>query len=278
LNVVGLGQAGCRIAEAFDAYPQYSAFKIDADIEGENCYNIPKCNTAEEYEEVNFPGIGKFLEKIKGETLFIVGGSGTISCASLRILHHIRDNTIKILYVKPDIELLGEVQEMQERVVGAVLQEYTRSGVFEEMYIVSNKSLNDIIGGAPIIGYYDRLNELLVPTIHMINVFNNTEPVFGRVEKPRETHRILTIGLYDTEKDEEKMFFPLDNVRHRCYIYGINEEKLKSDGKLLNKITKQMKAKPTDSLKTNYIVHSTDYEYDIGYIIERTPHVQIKTK
>ena len=167
---------------------------------------------------------------------------------------------------------------MQERVVRAVLQEYTRSGVFEEMYIVSNKDLNDIIGGAPIIGYYDKLNELLVPTIHMINVFSNTEPVFGKMEKPKETHRILTIGLYDTEKDEEKMFFPLDSVRHRCYIYGINEEKLKSDGKLLNKITKQMKAKPSDNLKVNYVVHSTDYEYDIGYVIERTPHIQIESR
>jgi hypothetical protein len=278
LNIVGLGQAGCRIAEAFGDYPQYNVFKIDNDIEGKNCYKIPKCETAEEYDQVKLPGASKFLKKIKGDTLFVIGGSGAISCASLKILHYMKQNTIKIFYIKPDVEMLGETQALQERVVRGVLQEYTRSGVFEEMYIISNKNLNDIVGGAPIIGYYEKLNELLVPTMHMINVFNNVEPVFGKQDKPKETHRILTIGLYDIERDEEKMFFQLDNVRHRCYIYGINEDKLRNDGKLLNKITKQMKSKPSENLKINYIVHSTDYEYDIGYVIERTPHIQIESR
>lgn len=274
MNIVGLGAAGCRIAEAFSQYPQYKIYKIDIDVEGKNCYKMPKCVTAEEYEKASLPKIKNFTKNIKGETLFIIGGSGTISCSSLRILENLKKQPIEILYIKPDIDLLGDMQLLQEKVVFGVMQEYARSGVFEKMYVVSNTKLDEIAGGAPIIGYYDKLNEVLVPAIHMINVFRNTEPVLGKIENPKETHRIITIGLFNPEKDEEKIFFPLDNPRDKCYIYGINEEKLKSDRKLLKKITKQMKSKSSEDLKTGYVVYSTDYDYDIGYIIERTPIIQ----
>lgn len=276
MNIIGLGAAGCRIAEAFSKYPQYKIYKIDIDVDGKDCYKMPECNTAEEYEKVSLPKIKDFTKNIKGETLFIIGGSGTISCSSLRILENLKKQPVEILYIKPDIDLLGDMQLLQEKVVFGVMQEYARSGVFKKMYVVSNTKLDEIAGGAPIIGYYDKLNEVLVPALHMINVFKNTEPVLGKIENPKETHRIITIGLFNPEKDEEKIFFPLDNPRDKCYIYGINEDKLKSDRKLLKKITKQMKSKSSEDLKTGYVVYSTDYDYDIGYVIERTPIIQVQ--
>ncbi len=274
MNIVGLGAAGCGIAEAFRQYPQYKIYKMDTEIHGDNCYRVPKCDTAEEYEKVNLPKIKSFTKSIKGETLFIIGGSGAISCSSLRILENIKEQPIEILYIKPDTDLLSDIQILQERVVFGVIQEYARSGVFEKMYIVSNAKLDEIAGGAPIIGYYDKLNEILVPALHMIKVFKNTDPVLGKIESSKETHRIITVGLFNPEKDEEKIFFPLDNPRDKCYIYGINEEKLRSDRKLLKKITKQMRAKSSEDLKVGYAVYSTDYDYDIGYVIERTPIIQ----
>ena len=142
------------------------------------------------------------------------------------------------------------------------------------MYIISNSSLDSVVGGAPIIGYYEKLNEVLVSTLHMIHVFQNSKAVLGKIEQPKETHRIVTIGLFDAEKDEEKMFFSLDKPRERCYIYSINEDKLKTDADLFGRLKNQIKSKSEEGLNVTYAVYSTDYDYDLGYIIERTPNIQ----
>ena len=274
MNIVGLGDAGCNIAEAFTQYPQYKIFKINVDNEGKGCYNIPILEKPEEYESYSYPKIKTFFKAMKGDVVFIVGGSGKISCGSLRILETIKNRNISILYIKPDDSLLDDESKMIDKLVYSVLQEYTRSGVFEKMMIVSNAEVDKVIGGAPIIGYFDKLNELIVPTIHMMNYFSNNKPVSGSIPKPKETHRIYTVGLFDTKKNEEKMFFSLDNSRNKCYIYGVNEEKLKTDKNLMKTIKKQMDSKREENVSVAYAVYSTEYEYDIGYVISRTPNIQ----
>ena len=274
MNVIGLGDAGCKIADFFSQYSQYKIFKINVDIEGKRCYNIPILEKAEEYESYEYPKIKTFFKGLKGETLLIVGGSGKISCGSLRILENIKRLPISILYIQPDLGMLDNTQKMQEKLVRNVMQEYARSGVFEKVCLVSNNSLDKIIGGAPVIGYFEALNELLVPSLHMVNFFSNNKAVSGSIPKPKSTHRIYTVGIFDTQKNEEKMFFSLDNVRNRCYIYGVNEEKLKTDKKLMNKIKKQIESKKEENLDISYAIYSTDYDYDIGYVIERTPIIQ----
>jgi len=274
LNVIGIGTGACRIADCFSQYPQYNIYKIDVGLTGDRCYDFPKCKNAEDCESVKLPRIKTFLKGISGESLVIIGGSGKISCASLRILECIKKLPISILYIKPDMTLVVGEALLRERMAFGVLQEYARSNVFKQVYLVSNEFLDGIVGGAPIIGYHEKLNEVLVPTLHMINVFENTEPVVGKIENSKQTHKIVSIGLHDVLTGEEKMFFSLDNVRERCYIYGINEEKLKSDGTLLKKITKQTNDRSSDEVRTSYAVYSTEYDHDIGYIIERTPYVQ----
>ena len=274
MNVIGLGDAGCKIADSFSQYPQYKIFKINVDIEGKGCYNIPILETAEEYESYDYPKIKTFFKGVKGETLFIIGGSGKTSCGSLKILENIKKLPVSILYIQPDLEMLDDTQKMQEKLVRNVIQEYTRSGVFEKVCLISNNALDNIIGGAPIIGYFDKLNELLVPSLHMVNFFSNNQPVAGSIPKAKNTHRIYTVGIFDTQKNEEKMFFSLDNSRNKCYIYGVNEEKLKTDTKLMKKIKKQIESKKEDNLDISYAIYPTDYEYDVGYVIERTPAIQ----
>ena len=278
MNIVGLGEAGCNIADTFAQYPQYKIYKINVDISGERCYNINKCETAEEYENAPLPKIKSFFKNLKGETLFIVGGSGKVSCASLRILENIKKNPITILYIKPDLTVLSQTQVMQERLVFGVLQEYTRSGIFEQMYIVSNPKVESVIGGSPIIGYYDKLNETIASTIHMVNVFKNTSPVIGKIPDSKITHRIVSLGMLDINKDEEKMFFSLDNAREKCYIYSINEERLKTDEELFTRLKNQIKSKSQENLNISFAVYANDFGYDLGYIIEKSPHIQLETK
>ncbi len=274
MNIVGLGDAGCKIADAFAEHLQYKIFKINVDIEGEGCYTVPEFENPEKYEEYTYPKIKAFFKGMKGETTFIVGGSGKISCGSLKILQSIKNRDISIMYIKPDISMLDEQKLMIEKLVYNVMQEYTRSAVFKKMLIISNLDVENVIGGAPVIGYFDKLNEMIVPTIHMLNYFSNNKPASGAIPKPKETHRIYTVGLFDTKKNEEKMFFSLDNTRNKCYIYGVNEERLKTDKNLMKTVKKQIDSKKEENLNVTYAIYPTEYEYDIGYVIARTPYIQ----
>ena len=73
MNVIGLGKAGCAIADKFGEHPQYKIYKIDVGLEGERCYGIKEQPGPEEYE-ANTPSFKKFFGKISGEALFVVGG------------------------------------------------------------------------------------------------------------------------------------------------------------------------------------------------------------
>ena len=107
MNIIGLGQAGCNIADAMAQYPQYNIYKIDVGLEGKRCLNVKQQSGPEEYE-ANAPSMKTFFRNIKGDTLLILGGSGNISAMSLRIMETIKDKCkIDLLYIRPDRNLLS---------------------------------------------------------------------------------------------------------------------------------------------------------------------------
>jgi hypothetical protein len=71
-------------------------------------YDVKRQKGPEEYEK-NVPSMKTFFRGIKGETLFIVGGSGHISAMCLRIMEQIKDKCeISVLYIRPDTSLLSK--------------------------------------------------------------------------------------------------------------------------------------------------------------------------
>ena len=275
MNVIGLGQAGCNIADMLSQHPQYKVYKVDIGLEGKRCYDVKPQKGPEEYEE-NVPSMKTFFRGIKGETLFIVGGSGSISAMCLRIMEQIRDKCeLSVLYVRPDTSLLSKNKTLHEKATYSILQEFARSGLLKMLYLVSNINLENILGEVPIIGYNSKINELLVSTIHMINVFKNSEPVMGKIEEPAEASRIATFGISDIEGNEEKSFFSLDRAKEKCYIYSINEERLKTEGDLRKKIVSTVKAQAeTEDLKVSFGVFPTNYQQDYCYILNYTSIIQ----
>tara|TARA_R110001583_G_scaffold160196_3_gene312098 strand:- start:103 stop:933 length:831 start_codon:yes stop_codon:yes gene_type:complete len=275
MNIIGLGKAGCAIAEKFNKYPQYNVYKMDVGLEGERCLNVKAQRGPEEYE-ANSPSFKSFFRHAKGSALLILGGSGNISAMSLRVLESIKDKCdVSLLYIRPDRSLLSGRRQMHEKVTYNVLQNYARSGAISRMYLVSNPQVESILGEVPIMGYFDKLNELIVSTIHMINVFKNSTPVLGALREPGDTRRICTVGIYDMEKDEEKLFFSLDTTRESCYIYCVGERRLHEDGSLHKTIVTQMKGKTNDETpNVSFGVFQTNYETDYGYVIAYSPNIQ----
>ena len=278
MNVVGLGNAGCKIAKYFEQYPQYNVFTIDEGLKKTSkSLGITKRATHEEYDKKQIR-MTRFVDQMPntGECLFIMAGSGNITGASLQVLKFLkRKFQVDVLYVKPDHELLGRTAYLQDRICYNVLQEYARSGVFRSMCIVGNTQVEEILESSLTAGnYYDKINELIGYTYHMVNVFNRTKPVLdNKIENSPET-RIYTIGMVDFETGEENNFFPIDNEANRCYYYAVNENVLEEDYKVLKNVNKQVKEKMKDLQGASYQIHSTKYETSFAFVEVWTSSIQ----
>ena len=275
-TVIGLGEAGCKIADEFAKYPQYQTYKIDegvyTGILDKNTFSIAKQKTHQQYE-LQTPDLRAFLGHLRGEVLFVLGGSGNISGCVLRVLEQIRHCKINVLYIEPDVELLVGDKKLQERATYYILQEFARSALFERLYIVSNPQIEKILDNVPIIGYYDKLNELIVSTFHMINVYNNNKSVVDNFIEPEEIARISTIGISNLE-NEKKLFFLLDNIKEMKYYYAIRRNKIEPDGSLMKKITENIKME--NDLKVSYGIFATDYPDDYVYCIVNSSFIQFR--
>ena len=269
--VVGLGKAGCNIAKAFSKFPQYTVYGIDSHSAAD--ITIKERHTHEEYDE-HFPNLKRKLKFRNEEVCVVICGAGKISGGSLRLLEQLKDNTITVLYIQPDLALASEVQKKQERVVRNVLQEYARSGVVEAVWLIDNQMVERGVGAVPIMGYYDILNQAIVNSLHMINIFKHSEAVLGSFTMPSELSRIATIGILDTEEGEEKWFYNLTSPRDVVYYYGINENQLKEDGTLHKSITDYVKAQIGGGCDVSYGVFKTTYEQKYCYCIKYSSMVQ----
>ena len=273
-TIIGLGNAGCNIAEMFAQYPQYKAYKMDVGLKRtKTTFPMKEYEKLEDYEE-KLPSLKTFFKEVEGEILFVVGGAGKVSSASLKILQYLKKEKISILYIKPELSLLNETQTKLERLVYNVFQEYTRSGIFERMYIVSNEEVDRMLGGVSIKSYNEKINQMVVSTIHMINVYKNNDSVNDTFSDLPVGARLTTIGMSDLEKKEDKMFFSLDNVSDIVYYYTHNKEKLESDFELMGKIKEAVSEKKEEGLRVTYGIFETDYEQDYIYCLNHSSVIQ----
>ena len=261
--VIGLGKAGCNIAEMFKSYDNYKVLTYDGGK------NVPLNESSEGYEN-GFPN-KRELKKIKNETIwFFVCGAGKIAGATLRLLEQVKENKINIVYIFPDTSILPDQAKKRNRVAVNVLQEYTRSGLFNAMYLVSNESLQQIVGEAPLASYYSKMNELIFNCVHSINIFNHTEPVFGQLHEPKDISRIRTFSFSEINKNEKKLFFPLDNITETCYINNIKKSEIENNSNLISEI----KSKLDKEIISSFTVYESPYDQSYAYGIHYTHYIQ----
>jgi hypothetical protein len=269
--VIGLGTAGSKVAKAFSKFPQYKTYGINTSKESD--ITIKERHTHEEYD-THFPNLKRKLKFAKDEVLVVVCGGAQISGGILQLLHQLKENRISVLYIQPDLALASETQKTQERIVRNVLQEYARSGLLEIIYLVDNLQVEKGIGDVSILGYYDVLNQAIVNTFHMLNIFRHTEPVIGNFIKPSPLSRIATVGILEVDAGKEKWFYDLTETRDVVYYYGINEQQLTEDGTLFGKITTYVKDQLSPGVDVSYGVFKTTYDQKYCYCIKYSSMVQ----
>lgn len=276
-KIVGLGSAGCSIVSEFQKYPQYTGYKIDVDLQGlkkDGIYAVEPQPSPEAYES-SCPSVKNFLKNAKPELTFALAGAGNISGMTLATLQQISDRDIHILLVRGGERRLSQQALLTEKATFGILQEYARSGMFASLSVVNNKSLEAVLGQTPVIGYYKALNGLLVNTIHMINVFENTDPIMSDFSPISDVNRICTYGFsIFGEENKENLFFPLDNIRQKRYYFAINKEQLEQDGELNNKINEFLDDSQQDDVDISYGIYSTNYEQNFVYYKVYTNAIQ----
>ena len=134
ISIIGLGNAASAIAQLFSDIAQYNVFKLNSSIQRNTKYNfkLKKFEKPEEYED-NIPDLKKFFSNVTDKVQFIVVGGSFSSNYSLGILEQLKDKKVDIIYVQPDTELLTGYPVLVENVTFGVLQEYTRSGLFNSI-------------------------------------------------------------------------------------------------------------------------------------------------
>ena len=238
ISIVSLGEAGKNIASNFRQYENYDVHTVDS--EGNSDYEIPREPGPEQYEK-DYSNLDLYDNLESEDIMFILSGPGDISGAAGPLLKPMRDRNISIYYIEPDLDFLSKKEKMKERVAKNVLTQMTRSAVFERMFYFSNPCIEDILGGVPVVEYYDRINQLISYTVHSYHYYKHTEPVFGKVREPDEICRLSSMGV--VMKNEENYFYPLKMKAEKEFCFAFPEEELKTNENLVSELKQTMKEK-----------------------------------
>jgi hypothetical protein len=277
ISVIGIGNAASAIVEKFKSQKNYKVYQLASDLEkGKQVYPLQAFEEPEKYED-NIPKLKNFFKGITNEVQVFVVGSSYSSNYTLGILEQIRDRSIEVFYIKPDIELLTGVPKLMENVLYGVLQEYARSGLFKNMTVFSNLEMERNMSEISIKNYYDSLNTTIFSTVHYLNFFTHTEPEIGQMSRPAPVNRIRSIGMLDVNKIQEKWLFELDTPREICYYICINDEKLEQEKGLHKQIVDKLKQKPRNAFrKISYGIWET-HLHDFGFCVAHTNVIQKQT-
>ena len=265
--IIGLGQAGCNIAELFKQHEQYHVELLD---EGKG---LKKSSSVEDYDSINYKPRKKALKSASQGILFVCG-CGKVAGATLRVLEALTHVKMTVAYLCPDLEYSSKVEQQRHQVHFNVLQEYARSGMINELLLFDNKTLIDLVGHGTIYDYYGKVNHYIYTAIHTLNYCNNVTPEFSSVHKPKDISRIATLGYGLLEKNEEKMFFPLDNITETSYIISINEEELVNDISILPNVKAVAKESKKLGRETSFAIWSTEESESYYYTKHYTHFIQ----
>jgi len=263
--VIGIGQAGCNVASCFSKGHKKILFTAD---------KFPStCKKIEDYE-AKCPAFKKELNFRAKECWVFVSGAGKVSGATLRILEKIKNKTINVVYLCPDELLSTPIQLKRHRVCFGVLQQFARSGLLNAVYLVSNSQMLSIVGEGPISSVYDNANRTIASIVETVEYFNNEAPVLGSIAKPKEISRIRTFGMGSLEENEEKLTFPLDNIKETGYMYSINQEELEEQNDILSLITDRVAMDKENEILSSFAVFSSPHEKSFYYSVKSTHFIQ----
>ena len=264
MKIVGFGEIGSMVSEELAKLSGFEHMTVTKE-------DFPKINTVEEAEkEASEITLDKCSES---RVYFICSGEEKISGGLLRILEKIKGSKINLIYILRDPDLLSETIEKQQRAIFKILQNYARSGLFENILCVDELNLKKFfIANTSIFEYEKRLSEILAKMINMINWLKEAKSFYSEIDQPNEACRMNTLGIF--AEQEEKLIFPLDNTRQKDVYFACTEKTLTEDTEFMDKVKETLKSLKVGHEKVEYKIVKTDYEQDFIYLMCHTNFIQ----
>jgi hypothetical protein len=274
INIIGIGEMGCKLADEFAKSDNYDVYKIGIDLpKNKRSRGMKKQTCAEKYEQ-NCPAMKHFLKELSGRSIVLVNGGEPISAITLRVLENSRPWATTVAYIEPDRSALNKDTTLQENMIFNVLQEYARSGAIHQLLLFSVEKIEEAMGDVPIIGYEETLHRYIFSSLNLINYFEHSNPVLSVDSESIDYSRIMTISMLSLDKPDEKPFFELSDIKERMYYCGINEDELRNDNKLLSKIKEKIDSQRVPEQRTSYRVYSTTYEEPHIFCVQSSAMIQ----
>ena len=278
-KVIGLGKLGCAIAEELTAYPEYRIYKIDSDIDERGSLSLGNHGEMGAYEShLDTEEIEIYLRSIKkkDKVLMIVEGGTPISGAALKILQAVNHATLNVLYVAPDRQMISATQKRDDKIAFNVLQEYARSGVFANIFLINKPQIEELAGEVPIDKYEQTLSYFVAYVVAMINFFNHTDPILANKIRPKHVARIATYGVSSLDENSQavNLLFPLEDSTDIHFFYGVPKEDLAEDTSLVKRIKEHVKDYKTQDVSSSFSVYETTLENLIVLCVAYSSKIQ----
>ena len=274
ISLVGIGSFCSELVNKFSSYPQYEVYSIDTSENECNTFVVPEFKNSEEYEKKCPKELKDFISDKNDEISVFVDGSEPISGIILAFLENFKKRKINIYYVRSDLELMGNIEKLQDKITFSILQEYTRSGLFKTFVAFDKTNLETILNQVSILEMNDQLTNLISSTSHYINIYSNIKPILSNNIELSDITTIQTYGLSEIGTTEVKWFFQLNNIEEIVYYFAINSNTLKKEKNLLQTIKSQIKEKQKENVKILFQIYETNYQENFVYCVAKTKFIQ----
>ncbi len=278
-KVIGLGKLGCAIAEELTAYPEYRIYKIDGDIDERGSLSIGRYPDMGSYEsELDTEDVEIYLRSIKKKdnVLMILEGGDPISGATLKVLQTVNHATLNVIYIAPDHQMISATQKRDDKIAFNILQEYARSGIFANIFLINKPQIEDLAGEVPIDKYEQTLSYFVAYVVAMVNFFNHTDPILANKITPKNIARIATYGVssLDEKNNGVNLLFPLADATDIHFFYGVPKQDLAEDASLVKRIKQHVKNHKTEEVASSFSVYETTLDTLIVLVVAYSSKIQ----
>lgn len=253
ITLIGLGNTGTKIVEKLSVHKQYTTIQIDSKDGFKNC------KTPEDYES-KCPSFKKKFKDVDEDVYLFLSASGNISGACLRILEQLKGKKINVVCISSDSVTLSAVGNLQQNLVNGVLQEYARSGLIDNLYLVDNSKIEEILTDVSLEDYWNQINNTISYIFHTFMYFDNTEPLmkFGHLD-----NSLANIHTFCVIKGEASAnaLYDLKYVTNEKYYFSYNDKK---DKNFLKKV-KKFAQERSETKKVGTLIYKTSEEQAITY-------------
>ena len=160
------------------------------------------------------------------------------------------------------------------KVLYNILQQYTRSGLFNRMYLFSNKDVLEAIGDQSLTEIYSMLNKQIANSIETIEWLKTQQPVMGSSHEAKDVSRICSLSVGDFKKNEEKLLFLLDNITEASYLYSVSKKHLESNKDLLKIIKERILNDEENKINSSFAVYPSEHNQSFFYSLKLTHYIQ----